>query len=164
MEVRGSGPHHGHALEALCENLVSRSRLSSTVRHTLLPTFVRSDVSADGLGRRDRSSINLARRLQGPSGTRHFVCESNDHKHSRLSCQHLPEPGPCCGAVFVSDGATNNGTQIAGSSCKDSTIAAVAPHTKSRAACSASRLSPVEAFKLSSRRTTMQSRIAHSRA
>src|SRR5437868_2312309 len=36
MGVRGSGPHHSHALEARCEKLASRPRLSSNARHTLL--------------------------------------------------------------------------------------------------------------------------------
>src|SRR5262249_35495672 len=41
MGVRRPGPNHSHALEAQCEKLASRSRLSLTVRHTFLSTLRR---------------------------------------------------------------------------------------------------------------------------
>src|SRR5262249_16464257 len=41
MGVRRPGPNHSHALEARWEKLASRSRLSVTVRHTLLSTLLR---------------------------------------------------------------------------------------------------------------------------
>src|SRR5262250_1299738 len=41
MGVRRPGPNRSHALEARCEKLACRSRLSLTVRHTLLSTLLR---------------------------------------------------------------------------------------------------------------------------
>src|SRR6516165_6226512 len=111
MGVRGPAPNHAHALEAQCEKLASRSRLSLTVRHTLLSTLrrLRRLLIAGALRRCERSSIDLTRRQQGPNGACHLVGECNDHKHPWLTRQHLPKPGPRLGAVF--DSLANNGTR-----------------------------------------------------
>src|SRR6266849_1208062 len=70
--------------------------VSSTVRHTLLPTVPTPPTppSVGASRRHDWSSVDLAFSLHGPRDTGHLVRQRHDDEHSGLAGQHPPEPRP----------------------------------------------------------------------
>ena len=94
MGLRGSGPHHWNALEALPMRLVlptppHRRCAIPVLRppHALRQPRARARLRGDG-----RSSVDPALRQQGPSDARVLVRQRHDDQHRRLARQHPAEP------------------------------------------------------------------------
>ncbi len=94
MGVRGSGPHHWNALEALPMRLVlliPPRRLAPYLSFDLLTPLTASRPSrSGGYG---RSSVAFSLRQQCPGDTGILVRQCDNHQHRRLTLEHAPEPG-----------------------------------------------------------------------